>query len=259
MSPRPEISAFVITYNEENNIRECLESVAWVDEIVVVDSFSEDRTVEIAEQYADLIEQRPFPGHVDQTRYASEQTSKPWILWLDADERLTPAAREEIETSFEQTNTPSFQAFSFPRKTFFMGRWILHSGWYPQPKIRLWNREHGEVVGEEPHPRVKVDGEAKKLSGDILHYSYPAGMKDMVNTSTKYASYAARTRHEKGRHFSMLSLLLKPPGNFLKKYLLQLGILDGFPGFAIAVGAAYYRFMREVMMWELDHGEINKA
>ena len=252
-------SAFVITYNEEDNIADCLRTLAWADEILVVDSFSEDRTVEVAGQYADDVIQEEFRGHVGQTRFASGRTSHPWIMWLDADERLTDQAIEDVRGVLGAPGGPSHHGFAFPRKTFFMDRWITHSGWYPQPKVRLWHRDHGEVVGDEPHPHVKMDGPVKNLDGDILHYSYPAGMRDMVATSTKYAWMAARLRHDDGKSWSLLSMLLKPPGNFLKKFVLQLGVLDGLPGFAIAVGSAYYRFMREVMMWELENASENET
>ena len=247
------ISAFVITQNEERNIADCLESLKWADELAVVDSFSEDRTVEIARRYTDRILQHRFAGHVAQTRYASEQTTCPWVLWLDADERLTQAALDEVRTIFNQPGEPTYRGFAFPRKTFFMGRWITHSGWYPQHKVRLFHRESGSIAGDEPHPHVALEGPAKNLRGNILHYTYPGGLRDLVAVSTRYAGYAAEAKHAAGKGFSLLSLLLKPPGTFLKKYLVQMGFLDGLPGLAISVGAAYYRFMREVMIWELEH------
>ncbi|MFW6456853.1 MAG: glycosyltransferase family 2 protein [Planctomycetota bacterium] len=252
MTNLPRISAFVITYNEEHNIAQCLQTLDWADEILVVDSFSEDRTTDIAGEYADRIVEHEFEGHVAQTRFAAEHTSHPWIVWLDADERLTDAAITELSTSLNN-DSADWAGFAFPRRTRFMNRWITHSGWYPQHKIRFWHRDCGTIRGEEPHPHVDLDGPVKKLEGDILHYSYPNGMRDMVATSTKYAWYAAQSRFNDGRQCSLLSMMFKPPGNFLKKYLLQLGFLDGMPGFAIAAGAAYYRFMREVMMWELEH------
>ena len=247
------ISAFVITYNEEDNIADCLESMKWADELVVVDSFSQDRTVEIARRYTERIIQHEFAGHVAQTRYAFEQTTRPWVLWLDADERLTQEALDEVREVLGHQGEPEYSGFAFPRKTFFMGRWILHSGWYPQHKVRLWYREAGTITGEEPHPRVDLYGPLRKLKGDILHYTYPEGVRDMAAASSRYAWYASRERHAAGRKFRMPNLLLKPPGVFLKKYLLQMGFLDGLPGFAISVGAAYHRFLRETMLWEMEH------
>jgi glycosyltransferase involved in cell wall biosynthesis len=247
-------SAFIITYNEEKNIKDCLESLKWTDEIVVVDSYSTDRTCDIAREYTDRVIKHEFQGHVGQTRYASEQTSHPWIMWLDADERLTPEAIEEIHRQFDSGVTEEYKAFSFPRRTFFIDRWILHSGWYPQPKIRFWHRDHAHISGDEPHPHVELKENAKEkvLEGDILHYSYPNGLRDMVATSTKYARLGAERRYNEGRRYHLWSALLKPPATFLKKYCLQLGFLDGTPGLAIAVGSGYYRFMKEFMLWELE-------
>jgi len=247
------ISAFVITQNEERNIAGCLESLKWADELVVVDSFSEDRTVEIAGRYTDRVVQHRFTGFVAQAGYALEQTTCPWVLWLDADERLTPEALEEVRAILGRPGEPTHKGLAFPRKTFFMGRWIMHSGWYPQHKVRLFHRGAGSIAGDEPHSHVALEGAARKLKGDILHYTYARGLRDLVRVSTRYAACAAEGRHAAGKRFSLASMLLKPPGTFLKKYLLQMGFLDGLPGLAISVGAAYYRFMREVMIWELEH------
>jgi glycosyltransferase involved in cell wall biosynthesis len=248
------ISAFVISYNEEGAIRDCLESIKWVDELVVVDSYSEDATVEIAWEYTDRIIQREFAGYVAQTRYAFEQTTGDWVLWLDSDERLTPAACREIQRCFEDPEGPDCDGFAFPRLTFFMDRWIRHSGWYPQHKLRLFRRDVGEIVGTPPHPAARVPGEVRRLDGDILHLSFPGGLVELVRHTAKFAGIAARGRYERGKRFGWCNLLFKPPLEFLKKYLLCLGFLDGLPGLAVAGTSAYYRFMRELLLWELDHG-----
>ena len=247
------ISAFVITQNEERNIADCLESLKWADEIVVVDSFSEDETVEIARRYTDRIIQHEFKWFGAQLKYAIGQTTCPWVMWLDADERLTREALDEVRDIFSRPGEPPHRGFAFPRKTFFMDRWITHSGWYPQHKVRLFQRDFASVAGDEPHAHVEIEGSVKNLKGDILHYTYPVGLRDLVAVSAKYADAAARARHAAGKGFSLFSLVLKPPATLLKKYCLQRGFLDGLPGIAIAVGAAYYRFMREVIMWELEH------
>ena len=247
------VSAFVITYNEQRNIADCLESLKCADELLVVDSFSTDRTLDIARRYTDRIIQHEFGGHVAQTRYAFEQTTCPWVMWLDADERLTQQALDELRGALAGPGEPAYSGFAFPRRTFFMGRWIRHSGWYPQPKVRLWRRDAGTVAGDEPHPHVELSGPAKALAGDILHFTYPQGLRDMVAVSAKYAGCAARARHAAGKRFSAVNLMVKPPAVFLKKYLLQRGFLDGLPGLAISAGTAYNRILREMMLWELDH------
>jgi len=249
------ISGFVIAYNEEGSIAECLETMKWVDELVVVDSFSEDATVQIARRYTDKIVQRPFVAYTDQTRFAFEQTTGDWVLWLDADERLTDEAQQEVRARFEQPGGPGADGFAFPRKNFLRGRWIKHGGWYPQYKVRLFRRQVSRIVGNPAHPAAEVDGTIVKLRGDILHYSYPGGIVELAQRSARFADLMAQERHERGKRFRLLNLLFKPSFEFFKKYFLQLGLLDGMPGFAIAVGSAYYRFVREVRLWELAHGQ----
>lgn len=247
-------SGFVITYNEEDNIRECLESMKWADEIVVVDSLSTDRTVEIASEYTDQIIEREFAGHVDQTEYARSLCTQDWVLWLDADERLTAEAYEEVREEFSAPDGPGCAGFSFPRKTWFMDRWITHSGWYPEYRLRLFRADGARIVGDEPHPSVELPGEECRLAGEILHYSYPGGFVDMVHRSAKYAELAAFARRERGYRFSWFRAFTRPPLDALKHYVLKRGFLDGTPGFVIALASGYYRFIREMKLWELENG-----
>jgi len=250
-----KISGFVITYNEEKNIRECLETLRWVDELVIVDSYSEDGTVEIACEYTDRIIRHPFAGYVAQAQFASEQTSLPWVMWLDADERLTQRALDEIREFFTTSEHRDYAGAAFPRKAFFMNRWVLHSGWYPAPKLRLFHRDRAAVGGREPSIVVETSGKVKHLKGDILHLTYPRGVTDMLAATNRLTGAAAKARYALGRRFSPVKMLLEPPFTFLKRYLLQRGFLDGMAGLVIAAGAAYYRFLREVKMWELEHLE----
>jgi len=248
------ISGVVITLNEERNIVACLESIKWADEIVVVDSYSRDATVELARRYTDRIIQRRFTGFVSQMQFAVDQAGCDWVLWLDADERLTAEAVEEMRREFERPGGPECDGFEFRRKTWLMGRWIMHGGWYPEYRLRLFRRGRGRVVGQEPHSSAVVSGPVKRLRGEILHLSYPGGLGDLARRAVRYAEIAARERHAAGKRFSMLNLLARPPLAFLKRYVLRLGALDGMPGLAIAVGAAYYRFLREMRLWELERG-----
>jgi len=245
------ISGFVITYNEEGAIRDCLESMKWVDELVVVDSFSQDATVEIARDYTDRVIQREFAGYVPQTRFAFEQTTCDWVLWLDADERLTERAVAEVRGAFEQAGAPTCDGFSFPRKTRFLGRWITHGGWYPQHKLRLFRRAVASIAGDQLHPEAVVPGHVRKLKGDIWHFSFPGGIMDYVERSRKYAEIAAQERFAAGKRAGLVGLLLRPPLAFLQCYLLRLGFLDGVPGLAVAAGRAYHKFMRDMRLWEL--------
>jgi glycosyltransferase involved in cell wall biosynthesis len=248
------VSAFAITYNEEDNIRGCLECLRWVDEIVVVDSFSEDRSVAIAREFTDRVIQQKFLGYTAQTRFACQQTTGDWVVWLDADERLSERAVEQIKAELQRPEGPRAEGFSLPRKTYFLDRWITHSGWYPQHKVRVFRRDLGQIAGSSAHPTAVVDGRVKKLKGDILHHSYPGGVMEMVHRSARFADMLADERWRAGRRCSMGDLLIKPPLEFFKKYFLRLGVLDGMPGFIIAVASAYYRFVRAAKMWELAHG-----
>ena len=249
-----KISGFVITYNEADNIAACLDTMKWADEMIVVDSFSQDETVQIARRYTDRVIQRPFAAYTDQTRFACEQCTGDWVVWLDADERLTPEALAELKARFEAPGGPGADGFSFPRKTYFLDRWIMHGGWYPQHKVRVFRRAAGRIGGNPAHPAAEIEGTVVKLRGDILHYSYPGGLVEMVQRSARFADLMAGELYAKGKRFSLLNLLFKPSFELLKKYVLQLGVLDGMPGLFIAVGAAYYRFVREAKLWELGHG-----
>lgn len=249
------VSGFVITHNEQDDIADCLESIKWVDELTVVDSYSTDATAEIARRYTDRILEHEFAGHVAQTRFAFEQTTCDWVLWLDADERLTQEATEEVRRIFEEHGGPACDGFAFPRKTFFLGRWITHGGWYPQHKLRLMRRAAARIEGEEPHPEASVEGRVRRLQGDILHLSYPGGIIEYVQRSAKYADIAARGRLARGKRASAAGLVLNPAFVFLKSYVLKLGLLDGVPGLAVAAGTAYHRFIRDIRMRELARGQ----
>jgi glycosyltransferase involved in cell wall biosynthesis len=249
------VSGFVLTRNEAANIGDCLKSMQWADELVVVDSFSQDATVQIARQFTDRVIQRQFAGYVAQTRFGFEQTTCEWVLWLDADERLTPEALQEVRQRFERPGGPDADAYAFPRKTCFLDRWIRHSGWYPDRKVRLFRRDVTRIEGTEPHPVAAVQGSVAKLKGDILHYSYPGGVTQMFQKSADFADRTARVRYERAQRFSILRLTLEPPVVFLARYLLRLGVLDGIPGLCISASAGYYRFMRQMKLWELAHAK----
>lgn len=252
MTTGPVVSAFVITYNEQDMLPACLESMKWADEIVVVDSHSEDATVEVARRYTDRVIEHEFESYTAQTRFAFEQTTGEWVVWLDADERLSDEARDELRA--ELAGTPDCQGFAFPRRTYFMDRWITHSGWYPQHKTRACRRSAGRIVGSAPHPEMQVDGRVKRLNGDILHHSYPRGVVEMARRSSRFARMGAEEQYARGQRFRAWRLLARPPLEFLKKYVLQRGFLDGLPGLVIAVGSAHGRFVREARLWELEHG-----
>jgi (heptosyl)LPS beta-1,4-glucosyltransferase len=251
------ISATVITFNEEDNIAAALESLAWADEIIVVDSESKDRTVEIARRFTDRIYVRAWPGYSEQKNFAAEQATSDWIFSLDADERVSDGLAIELK-NLKQTAEPKFAACEMPRLTFYLGRWIKHSGWYPDYKSRLYDRRAARWQGAFVHESLEVNGSIERLSGDILHYTV-RDASDHHHRIDRYTTLAARELFEKGRRASLLSMLISPAGAFLRAYILKRGYLDGAQGLAIARFAAYYVFLKYLKLWELGSNESNKG
>jgi len=245
------VSASVITFNEEARIERCLKSLSWADEIVVVDSFSTDATVDVCRRFTDRIVQREFKGFKDQFNYAMNQTTHEWVVSLDADEAFTDEAVESIKRELEGYDG-SWDAFSFPRRAWFIDRWIWHSGWYPQRKVRLFKKTMGQFDGEEPHIGVHTTGRVKDLEGDILHWPYPDGVHSLADRINRYSTIAAASRLSRGRRFSAVAMLAAPSATFIKKYLLKLGFLDGRPGLIISYCSAYYEFCKWAKMWDMQ-------
>lgn len=250
------ISAAVITLNEENNIRDCLASLAWVDEIIVVDSLSTDKTKEIAESMGARVIDQAFLGHVKQKQLAVDSCSHDWVIALDADERATDSLRDEIVSLFNNSKESELlPGYSVARKSFHLGRWIMHGGWYPDRNIRLFNRKVGHWTGTNPHDVIAVKGKAGHLKSALEHYVF-ADLAHNIQTNNSYSSISAKILFEENKKPSFLKLLFKPPGKFIETYLVKRGFLDGMPGFIIAVGAAYSMFLKYAKLWEYYH--LNK-
>ena len=247
---RDSISAVVICFNEEENIRECLASLAWVDDLVVVDSESSDRTADIAREFTERVVERPWPGYVEQKNFAVDQAEHNWVLSVDADEVITPELRDEI-CALLSSGGELAMGYSFPRRTFYLGRWIRHGGWYPDSAIRLFQKSKGKFVGDDPHDRVEVDGVNGHLKSDLVHFNYK-DISDQLATVDRFSSVAARVMHEKGKKPSLLKMIFKPPIKFLETYIWKLGILDGMAGFVIAAISSYYMFLKFAKLWELQ-------
>ncbi len=244
-----KISATLITFNEEQAIRDALESLFWADEIIVVDSESTDRTVEIARQFTDQIIIRPWPGYAAQKTFAAAQASHDWVFNLDADERVSADLARELQ-NMKQQPEPAASGFEMPRRTFYLGRWIRHSGWYPDYKLRLYNRNRGKWRGEFVHESVEVDGNVEKLNGDILHYTV-RNASDHHLRIDRYTTLAAEELRQKGKRARATSIFISPLTTFIRSYIFKLGFLDGLPGLAIAYFAAHYAFLKNLKLWEL--------
>jgi glycosyltransferase involved in cell wall biosynthesis len=249
---RPEVTLCVITKDEEAHIGACLDSVRAVEglvaEIVVLDSGSADRTVEIAKERGARVETHPFEGYIEQKNRAVTLAGTEWVLALDADERLSPELGEEIREALAAPDLPD--AFSMPRRNFYLGRWIRHGRWYPDRKIRLFRRDRARWGGRNPHDRVETDGEVGRLTGDLLHYSY-SSLSDHLRQIEKFTTIMAGEMRREGVSPRFWRLLVHPPFAFLKGYLLQGGFLDGRAGFVVAVMGAYYVFLKYAKLWEL--------
>lgn len=235
------ITATIITRDEQDNIARAIRSVGFCDEILVVDSGSTDQTVAIAKSLGATVICQGWLGYAAQKNFAAEQARHDWILSLDADEAVTPRLAASIRLL-----TPASvrcAGYDFPRLARYCGRWIRHSGWYPDRKIRLYDRTKGRWVGEYVHESVQVDGECGHLEGDLLHYTCDSIEAHRANLE-RYTDLAARELHESGRHVGALRPLLTPVHSFVKAYVLQLGFLDGRAGMTIARMAARYVYLK---------------
>jgi len=246
---RATLSVCVIAGNEEDRIGDCLASVAWADEIVVVDSRSADRTAEIARGRGARVIVRDWPGYVAQKNFALEQAMCDWVLCLDADERVSPRLAESVRGVLVE-NPAAVAGYRMARRTFYLGRWILHGGWYPDWKLRLVRRGRARWGGVDPHDRLDADGPVGTLPGDIEHHTY-RDIADHLRTIDRFTTIGARELHARGRGGAAWRMAVHPPAKFLKMYLLKAGFLDGRPGFVVAVLGGYYVFLKYAKLWEL--------
>lgn len=246
----PRVSVTIITKNEAADIGDALESVKWADDIVVVDSQSTDDTVAIAKRHTDRVVVRPWPGYIDQKNYAASIAKHDWIVSLDADERVTPALAQEIQSV--TAGTPREAAFRIPRVTWHLGRWIRTTDWYPDFQTRLYDRRKARWTGRYVHEAVTADGEIGRLRGELQHYAY-RNISEHLETIDRYTSYAARQMHEDGRRAGLLQLLGHPPLAFLRNYIAHRGILDGGPGLIVSALNSYYVFLKFAKLRELQN------
>ncbi len=236
-----KISATIVTLNEERNIARAIGSLGCVDEVVVVDSGSTDRTREIAERLGARVIEQQWRGYAGQKNFAACCASNDWILSIDADEELTEGLAAEILQLKKEG--ARFDGYSFPRRAHYLGRWIRHSGWYPDRKVRLYDRGKADWVGEFVHESVRVKGMSGELRGDLLHYTC-ASLSEHLRTLDRYTSLAAREVTARGKAVTLMRLAVDPAWTFFRTYILQRGFLDGRQGLAIAWMAALYTFLK---------------
>jgi glycosyltransferase involved in cell wall biosynthesis len=249
MKERARVSCTIICFDEEDNIRAALESVKWCDEIVVVDSFSTDRTIEICREYTDQIHQRPWPGFVEQKAFALAQTHYPWVLNLDADERVSPELRREIQSVLEY---PTADGYYIPRLVYYLGRWWWRGGWYPDYRLRLFRRDRVVWGGVDPHEKVILHGRSARLKSPMLHYTY-RDIAAHLATINFFTGVAARELELRGQRATLADLFLRPLWRFLRFYVMRRGFMEGIAGLFVAQSAAFYVFAKYAKLWEATH------
>ncbi len=240
----------MITFNNARTVEKALISVAsWASEVIVVDSFSTDETYEIVKRYATCCEQRTWPGFRDQYNYCISKAKNDWVIFLDADEEISPELAREIEERLEQ-DAGRYDGYLAHRRNYYLGRWIMHGGWVPDHEVRLYRKSQGGFEGAL-HANVKVRGQVGELKHIYHHYNYK-DIAEQIETINRYSAAAAKDMLEEGRRFSWIDALLRPPIRFLKEYIFKKGFLDGFPGFVIAISTSYYVFIKYAKLWELE-------
>jgi len=243
----PRLSVVVITLNEEDNIRECLASVSWADEIIVVDAGSEDKTVTIAREFTDHVVLRAWDGFAGQKNFGIERATGDWILSVDADEQVEPALRDEIRAVIAAPDASA--GYRLARRNIMWGRWIRHGRLYPDWQLRLFRRGSGRFVDRAVHESVQVDGAVGRLREPLVHRSY-RDVGDFLRRADRYSTLAAEEWMQSGRPFRASTLLTAPLGRFLGMYVVHRGFLDGTRGFLLAALYAYYVFVRSAKIWE---------
>ena len=247
------LSVAMVAMDEEANIGRTLTSVRWADEIVVVDSGSKDRTCEIAREYGARVIVEPWRGYVAQKQYAVDLCTKEWVLLLDADEQVSPGLAQEIQAAIADPNAA--KGYRIPRQNVFLGRWIRHGGFYPDPKLRLFRRGQGFVTGHDPHDRCElkagVPAVIRQLHNAMVHSTYPT-LTYYIGHMNRYSSLGAELAVAKGRRgFSPAHIVLRPLATFFYNYVVRLGFLDGREGLLLHLYHAVYVSWKYAKAWEL--------
>jgi glycosyltransferase involved in cell wall biosynthesis len=244
---RKKVSVIVTTYNEEINVAECLESVLWADEILLVDSFSSDRTVEIARQFPINILQRQYFGSAAQKNWAIDRVQHEWVLIIDADERVPENLAREILTAL--SGEPSANGYYIRRLNVFIDKVIRHSGWSTDKVVRLFRKEKGRYPNRRVHADLEIEGPVPVLKNPFLHYTFRT-FEQYFPKFLNYAEWGAAQAFRDGRRAGFIELVLRPWWRFIRTYFLQLGFLDGVHGFVLCVLQAFGSFLKYARLWE---------
>jgi glycosyltransferase involved in cell wall biosynthesis len=242
------LTVTVITRDEAAHVEACLDSVAWADDILVVDSGSTDGTAALARAKGARVIVRDWPGYAAQKDFAAAEAAHDWILSIDADERVTPELADEIRATL--AGGPDQAGFRIPRIAFHLGRWIRTTDWYPDYQLRLYDRRRAAWKVMRVHESVEADGPVGQLTGHLQHYTY-RDLSHHVQTLDTYSTLAALEMREAGRHAGFMALVVHPPAAFLRNYILRRGFRDGMAGFIISAMGAHYVFLKFAKLWDL--------
>src|SRR6185503_8893501 len=247
-----QISATIITFNEESNIKAACESIAWADEIVVVDSNSTDATRELATASGARVITNAWPGFGAQKQFAVEQSRHEWIFSLDADERVSDELRNSIQSLRSMNESDLADGYEIARRTYYQQRWIRGGGWYPDRQLRLFKKSRGHWKQRHIHESVTMNPGARveRLNGDLLHYTSQDAAHHHRMIGERYAPLGARQMFEEGRRTSIFGVASAGPAAFFRSLILKGGLRDGFAGFTIASFAAHHAFLKHLMLWE---------
>jgi len=252
---RQTLTVTIITLNEAEHIAAAVDSAAWADEVLVVDSGSTDGTPEIARSRGARVLSRQWSGYVDQKNHAADVAANDWIFSLDADERIPPALAEEIRSIL--AGDPPVHGYRVPRVTFHLGRWIRTTDFYPDYQTRLYDRRRARWRGRHVHESVAVEGPSGQLKHDLQHYSF-SDLRDQIERINHYSTLAALQMHEAGRRTSPLEIAVHPPAAFLRNYVLRRGFLDGTAGLTISLMNAWGVALKFAKLWELQTTKSTK-
>jgi len=241
------LSVLVLTKNESANIEACLQSVEWADEIVVIDTGSTDDTVSKAKRFTEKVFVTEWQGFAGTKNWGLQKLTGDWVLWLDADERVTPELAEEIQSVLRN---PAYDGYQIPRKANFLGHWIRHSGWYPGYVLRLIKTDLARFADTRVHEGLEAPARMGRLNHPLLHFTDPT-LEHYFEKFNRYTTLAALDLKDRGRHFHLVDLLVRPAHIFVKMYVLKAGFLDGFAGFLLAVLSGFYVLVKYAKLWEL--------
>jgi glycosyltransferase involved in cell wall biosynthesis len=251
----PKVSAVLITYNEEKNIRRTLTPLHWCDEIIIVDSFSTDNTVSICKEFGCKIFYQKFDGYGRQKRFAVSKASNDWVLCIDADEVLTTDLVQEISDNISPTT--EYAGFAFPMNMVFLNKEFLHGKESGRYYVRLFNKQKGNFTDDKIHEGISLKGSVKRLHHIIRHYSYTS-LHQYMEKFNRYSTYSAEVAFDKGKNKSFLEIVLALPFNFVKYYFLDLNFLNGIKGFYWSALSTYYYFVKYVKLKELYRAHKNQ-